>query len=75
LNADYFLNVDTARGVVTVIDDDAQDTLNGGAGVDVYFANVNLEGDDQATITDIITSVSKTEQALDTDVPPPPEPE
>jgi hypothetical protein len=66
-----------ARGAVTVLDDNAQDTLNGGASVDVFFANLNLEGDDQATITDILASVSKTEQAIDTDIlpPPPPPPE
>ena len=52
---------------MTVYDDNAKDTLTGCAGRDWFFANVALDGDDDATRKDKITDLSASEFALDLD--------
>jgi Ca2+-binding RTX toxin-like protein len=63
LNGDYFLTANV------VVDDNAADTLLGGAGTDFYFANTILENGDAATILDYVTGQTKKEVAIDIDVP------
>ena len=62
LNGSYFLQPDE-----TVYDDNAKDILTGCAGRDWFFANVALDGNDDATRKDKITDLSASEFALDLD--------
>jgi Ca2+-binding RTX toxin-like protein len=71
LNGSNFLNADSAKGNVTVLDDSDQDSLKGGAGTDLYFANLVLDSGDDSTVTDQIIGLKKSEVAVDTDFPPP----
>ena len=67
LNANYFFNVDTAKGPVTVHDDDAKDMLTGTEGQDWFFANLFLDNGDDAEKKDKITDLHAGEFALDLD--------
>jgi Ca2+-binding RTX toxin-like protein len=67
MNGNVFLNVDAARGPVTVHDDNANDTLTGSAGQDWFFANLFLDNGDDAQQKDKITDLSASEFALDLD--------
>lgn len=67
LNGQYFLNVNSARGAITVHDDNYKDTLSGDAGRDWFFANLSLDGDDDANRKDRIADLSSNEFAIDLD--------
>jgi hypothetical protein len=66
-NGYEFLNVDPARGAVTVHDDNAKDLLTGSEGQDWFFANLVLDSGDDADAKDKITDLSAKEFALDLD--------
>ena len=68
MNGNLFLNTDSTRGAVTVMDDSDADTLKGGAGTDLYFANLVLDSGDDSTVTDQIIGLKKNEVAVDTDL-------
>ena len=67
LNGQYFLNVNSGQGAITVHDDNDKDTLSGDAGRDWFFANLNLDGDDDASRKDRIADLSSNEFAIDLD--------